>query len=467
MRLRIGIAILIFLLAGTTAFSQEDARLDQLQKRILEQQKVLNELEKQLGEKENTSRKYTEKVVSEYLSEPATKEAQPVIAGYNKGFFIKDSTGDYEFKLNGYARHTLFFTDTGTVQENSVIPLDARINFHFYYKKDWHIQISPEFTNNGNLTDVFVEYLGISYLKVRAGQYKVPFSMEVLQNSADLMAIMSSPFLTSIPGRDMGVMLFGDGIPFLLGELTDEYLSYAVGLFNGSGSNTLNAEDNFMFVAQARFYPLTLKEKEVYVHAAVMTNDREYREQGARLAIFGGMKNNVHTVFGANARNTFDDNDVSGNQVGVDVGGHYEQDGLRIELEYMFSRFNRDKADYNNDGVLDPGMGRLEMWAVSAGISYFIALGDEKQKFGVEPLFKFSYTTIDDDGKRKQIAGSQTDGQDIWEVVLGARVHLNKHTRVDLNWAMYDLSETRGYTNKENGGGGMIHAGLAQFIFSW
>jgi hypothetical protein len=98
------------------------------------------------------------------------------------------------------------------------------------------------------------------------------------------------------------------------------------------------------------------------------------------------------------------------------------------------------------------------------GISYFFPLGNSDQGRGVEPLFKISYTSIDDKG---ELDAGLTLGQDVWEIVVGGRLHLNKHAYTAFNWVMYDLEQMRAYTNKESSSPTLIHAFLFQFVARW
>ena len=95
-----------------------------------------------------------------------------------------------------------------------------------------------------------------------------------------IVASYYSPFLSNVPLRDVGIMIYGNGLPFLPNEIFADHLTYAMGIFNGEGMNKVNVSDEFLYVAQARFYPLTTKEKNVYFHAAFMTGNTLYRSEG-------------------------------------------------------------------------------------------------------------------------------------------------------------------------------------------
>ena len=169
----------------------------------------------------------------------------------------------------------------------------------------------------------------------------------------------------------------------------------------------------------------------------------------------------------------YDIDGTKGRTLGVSGAIRYWKDNLRIECEYIWMNYDRDKDGSN---ILSERH-TLEKWGISLGVSYFISMSDTDKYNGFEPLFKCSYTTIEDIDDGDGSAASSSDpmgteddvnGQEVWEIVFGAKYHFNKHLRVAFNWAMYDLKETRGITNSSRGeGGGMLHAFIFQCIAKW
>lgn len=92
------------------------------------------------------------------------------------------------------------------------------------------------------LTDAWVGWSRGASLGVRAGQLKTPFGREQLHSDPRLPSIeraLGSDRLT--PGRQVGVQLHGD--------LHGGRLSYAVGAFNGSGTNSSANDDGNLLLA--------------------------------------------------------------------------------------------------------------------------------------------------------------------------------------------------------------------------
>ncbi len=459
--------ILLVLVCFSFVVSAQEDRIQELQEKILKQQQLLQELEQKVAEKEKRSENYVQSLVDEYMAQPvAQDDGEGITAGYDKGFFIQAADGDVQLKINGYLRYHFFLSEANTVQNNNFRASESRIDFHIYLMKDWHIRIRPEFSANGALREAYIEYLGMDCAKFRIGTFIIPFSLEYETAPQDLLAISYSPYIINgiMPQRDNGIMIFGNGVPFVNSTYLADHLSYAIGLYNGQGLNVGDADDDKMFAAQLKFFPMGNKEQGVFGQASVFVNNHDLRA-GAGRVLLGALQN--YQVFDRPG-DTLDN--TSGRAIGVASGFKYWKGNLRIESEYVWMRANRD-----NEGIAESAT-PLEIWGASFGLSYFIAVGDPKQNMGLEPLFKVSYTDVDDkggDGTAANVTnplGTVTDvrGQEIWELVFGAKFHFNKHVRADFNWVMYDLRETRGITNNERGeGGGLLHAFVFQIMTKW
>ena len=100
---------------------------------------------------------------------------------------------------------------------------------------------------NTKLHEIWGEYQFCEAFRVKAGQFKVPFTIENILSPSTLEIIngaQSVMYLAGISsldecyggkaGRDIGVMIQGDFLPYKSWNL----LSYKLGVFNGQGINT-------------------------------------------------------------------------------------------------------------------------------------------------------------------------------------------------------------------------------------
>ncbi len=128
---------------------------------------------------------------------------------------------------------------------------------------DYRTQV--EFGGNSGpfLLDATVGYKVNPYLKLTAGQFKIPFSQENLISSPKLETINRSQVVEALVargndvignqnGRDIGVQASGS---FL--KIQDNYLfDYALGVFNGAGINRSDTNEQKDFVGRLVAHPI-------------------------------------------------------------------------------------------------------------------------------------------------------------------------------------------------------------------
>jgi len=126
----------------------------------------------------------------------------------------------------------------------------------------------------GKTHEIWGEYKFCEELKLRGGQFKVPFSLENVMSPAVLEIIsgtQSINYLSGIPpvdvayggngGRDLGIMIHGKLLPYQSHRL----LSYQLGVFNGQGINISDRNNKKDIAAWLMVHPL----KEVSVGGSV------------------------------------------------------------------------------------------------------------------------------------------------------------------------------------------------------
>ncbi len=125
----------------------------------------------------------------------------------------------------------------GTDLMNNFLVRRGRIGLQGTFYKYFDFFVEADFGQGAAvLTD---GYLDIHYwpeLRLRAGQFKVPFSYEELFSDNNIDFVERSVADNLVPSRDLGAMLHGS----LFGGI----VSYAGGIFNGSGQNTAETNDS-------------------------------------------------------------------------------------------------------------------------------------------------------------------------------------------------------------------------------
>ena len=156
----------------------------------------------------------------------------PVISADTKGFSIKNAKGDYELQF-----HALVQADARFYNGDNTGATPGQLSDNFLLRrveptlsgslgKYVGFLITPEFGGNSpTLLDFWGELRFDPAAYVRVGRFKEPVGLENLQSSAALTFIERALPTDLVPGRDIGIQLHG--------QLLNQTLSYAVGVFNG------------------------------------------------------------------------------------------------------------------------------------------------------------------------------------------------------------------------------------------
>lgn len=162
-------------------------------------------------------------------------------------------------KLSGYAIGQYQYSGQKDAESNSFnirmvrISLDGRILNDFAYKVQ--AQINGNTSTLGNsprIVDASVEWQKYKIFKVKAGQFKRPFTFENPMNPIDQGFMSYAQNVQKLSGfndrvgeqasngRDIGVQIQGD---FLLTSSGRALLHYQLGVFNGQGINTKDVDN--------------------------------------------------------------------------------------------------------------------------------------------------------------------------------------------------------------------------------
>lgn len=164
-----------------------------------------------------------------------------------------------DIKLSGYGMVQYQADDKKPDGENSFnlrlarIALEGRIAGDFYWKTQ--MQINGNTSSLGSsprLVDLFGEWQHFDFFRVKAGQFKRPFTFEnpmhpitqgfmsYSQNVTKLAGFSDRTGEHASNGRDIGLQIQGD---FLKNRSGRYLLHYQIGVFNGEGINRKDADD--------------------------------------------------------------------------------------------------------------------------------------------------------------------------------------------------------------------------------
>lgn len=163
-----------------------------------------------------------------------------------------------DLKLSGYGMVQYQGSDKDDAENNSFnlrlvrLALEGRAHNDFYYKAQMQINGTTKDDNSAiRLVDLFGEWQKYEFFRVKAGQFKRPFTFETpmhpitqgfmsySQNVSKLSGFSDRTGEHASNGRDIGVQIQGD----LLKIGDRNWLHYQVGVFNGEGINTKDKDN--------------------------------------------------------------------------------------------------------------------------------------------------------------------------------------------------------------------------------
>ena len=183
----------------------------------------------------------------------AKQKATPVVTASDKGFGIKSSDGQFEYKLRGLVHldYRSFGGDAYPTAVNGFLARRIRPTFEGTVFGKYGFRFTPEFGESGDgsatsgssqnkarILDAYLDARLDPAFQIRFGKQKPVVGLERLQSGSDIKFIERSYISNNIlPNRDLGVTISGD----VLGKK----LNYAVGLFNGvvDGGESTTAQD--------------------------------------------------------------------------------------------------------------------------------------------------------------------------------------------------------------------------------
>jgi phosphate-selective porin OprO/OprP len=193
---------------------------------------------------------------------PLWAQEQEGAAGFDHGFFIRSADGAFVFRPFGLIHTDLRIVNSGTqinvddTQASTFLVRRLRLGFEGQLYK-W-IDYDLETNVGAGGAELIFAWMNFGYAQgaqVRIGQFKEPFSYEVLLPEKNLDFIERSIVATVIsPAEDIGVMVHNFGAP--LGGLFE----YGIGMFNGIGASAEKKDPHksFEYVGRIALYPFAL-----------------------------------------------------------------------------------------------------------------------------------------------------------------------------------------------------------------
>ncbi|MEO0317182.1 MAG: hypothetical protein RL404_859 [Pseudomonadota bacterium] len=214
-------------IAASPAQADDKAEIEKLRAQILELDQKLRVLDRK------------QELAAEDLA--AKQKAAPIVSAGDKGFAFKSADGQFEYKLRGLLQfdYRSFSGDAYPDAIDGFLARRLRPTFEGTVFGNYGFRFTPEFgEGKSSVVDAYVDIKQVPEAQVRIGKFKPFVGLERLQGGADTKFIERSYVSNNIlPNRDLGISVFGD--------VLNNKLSYAVGLFNGvaDGAEATTAQD--------------------------------------------------------------------------------------------------------------------------------------------------------------------------------------------------------------------------------
>ncbi len=172
------------------------------------------------------------------LDKDAQKDTAKIVAG-KEGFSFKSNDGKFALKLRGliHADGRFFIDLPQRTGSSTFVARRVRPTFEGTVFERFDFRITPDFGSGATvLQDAYVDIKLFPELKIRGGKFKEPVGIERLKSSNNLLFVERSLANNLIPNRDVGFQIFGD--------ILDERISYAFGVFNGVSDGGSTDGDN-------------------------------------------------------------------------------------------------------------------------------------------------------------------------------------------------------------------------------
>ncbi len=162
---------------------------------------------------------------------------------------------------------------------------------------DYRIQV--ELQGTFHMKDVYLEYTQLRPARIKMGQFKRPFGFENPMNPWDVGLADYSQFSKKMSGssdhtapeykgsnggRDLGLQVQGDFLPVTWGGEKHDLLHYKIGIFNGQGINTTDANNNKDVIGTIQIQPVKGLQLAVFAWNGSYTSDDGLKANKTRWA---------------------------------------------------------------------------------------------------------------------------------------------------------------------------------------
>jgi phosphate-selective porin OprO/OprP len=417
------------------------------------------------GKNEESQEKSKIRLILEEIrmeQEKQTDKQKQVRTLYDEGFTLLGE--DDTLKIGVWMQNDVRVFFNNHPSRTQFLVRRARLDFRGSLEKIFGFRLMGEFegdggTNAANLKEGWVEYNQFPVFRIKVGQFKEPYGLENLYSDLWL-DFLERPVAENFirPEQDLGLMFFG--------KLFGKRLEYGVGIFNGSGTNIAESNDDKDAAGRLALTPFAGRENK-WVKHLTFGGSMTYGKQSSTL------DNTGPTTAGGTRFLTFVNptavNDVTVNDFRTRAGGDIEWlvGPFSLKGEYVFSRIRN---------VAFGGINRQWDLHGFSGQATYLLTGETKTNQG-PVLPKRPFNPVDGRWGAVELAarfealrsdqglidaGFAAGTDDLWSVTGGLNWYLNRHIRTSTNYVFTKFDDAVATA----GGKASEHALLFRFQFN-
>lgn len=237
----------------------------------------------------------------------------------------------------------------------------ARLDVKGTISPYWSYRVQFDLAGTPKLIDAYAELKLNDYLNFTIGQAKIPFSLENLASSNKLELIDRSQAVEALVarGKDVGGNQNGRDIGIQLGGTILKYndrpvIDYRLGVYNGSGINTTDANEKKDFATRLILHPVAGLD----ISAALYNGSRHIAEVKTGTVVTTPAKNVTRDRYGFDLSYDLNNFSVRGEYLHgtdelIDREGYYAQVGYyflqkKLQLLAKYDFYDADKSKANN-----------------------------------------------------------------------------------------------------------------------
>lgn len=237
----------------------------------------------------------------------------------------------------------------------------ARLDVKGTISPYWSYRVQFDLAGTPKLIDAYAELKLNDYFNFTIGQAKIPFSLENLASSNKLELIDRSQAVEALVarGKDVGGNQNGRDIGIQLGGTILKYndrpvIDYRLGVYNGSGINTTDANEKKDFATRLILHPVAGLD----ISAALYNGSRYIAEVKTGTVVTTPAKNVTRDRYGFDLSYDLNNFSVRGEYLHgtdelIDREGYYAQIGYyflqkKLQLLAKYDFYDTDKSKANN-----------------------------------------------------------------------------------------------------------------------